>query len=134
MKVEITYPASVVGSVGKESASDDVLIEIGTYDHLDAEISKYFKEYPKGLTVSGGGIRFSYDKELKVLSTIAVYEVDSFPSEQQLSVITESSNDMIDLGFYGEDGWFVDVGSQSFYITLWDKEIDSKPTTIKVFE
>jgi hypothetical protein len=134
MKVEITYPARVVNSVRGESAPDDVLIEIGTYDHLDAEISRYFKEQPKGLTVSGGGIRFCYDKARKVLNTIAVYEVDAFPSELQLSVITESSNDMIDLGFYGEDGWFVDVGNQSFYITLWDKEIDIKPTTIKVIE
>ncbi len=132
MKIEISYRASVRNADRTSSVSEDVLEEIGRMKHLDANMSEHFKSKPLCTSVSGGGVKFEYNKNDGAIYTVAIYNTDIEPNDEQLSNIVTESNDLIDLGFYGEDGWFVDVGKESFYIQLWDKIANDKPTTIIV--
>jgi len=134
MKVNIAYKASVRNADTNGSVSKEVLEEIGNMEHMDANMSEHFKISPLGIIVSGGGIKFEYNKNEGSLYTVAIYDTNIKPNDEQLLTIVAESNDLIDLGFYGDDGWFVDVGDESFYIQLWDKNSSGKPVSVSVNE
>ena len=132
MKIEISYRASARNANKSEPVSEVALEEIGKLEHLNANISGYFSHSPIGISVSGGGVKFGYDCHTNLLTTIAIYETSAKPTEKQLKIIISESNAQIDLGFYGEDGWFVDIGEESYYIELWDKSVQKQPISIRV--
>ena len=76
-------------------------------------------------------MRFEYDENKKSVNSIATYYSDRSLSKEQLDELVECTTELMDRGYYGEDGWFVDIGERSFYILLVDPEaIDTQPLAI----
>lgn len=120
MKIEVRYNTRLTKCMSKKpSYPKRVLHEIGaTYSDAEARLSECFKVPVRGLTLADGGVRFEYDATRNRLYSIAIFFVDTLPSEQQMQALIEQTTDQLDYdGYYGVDGWFIDL-YQGFYLHL----------------
>lgn len=118
MKIEITYLALVTDDKQIPIFDDAVYREIGAMRDEEADLTKFFSGNTKGLSLKKGGVRFQYDRESKNIYSVATYFSDTTLSEIQLRELVVLTTDLMDKGYYGEDGWFLDIRQSSYYLQL----------------
>lgn len=89
----------------------------------DTKISDFFTKKISGLCISGGDVGFVFNTDKQMVYTLLTFRINPEPTTAQIDEIVNQANQQIDLGYYGEDGWFIDLTDGSYYLTLWDKTI-----------
>ncbi|KAB0548918.1 hypothetical protein F7R01_15945 [Pseudomonas argentinensis] len=135
MQIEIWYESTIKDSHIAEPKKIEDKFAIGRLNDPSAEISKFFEGSLLGLVIEDNGIHFKYDPNLDKLYCIALFTCKTKPSQPQLDALIKETSDQVDRGYYGEDGWFVDIGNNSYYIDLVDHDlIESQPASVVLRE
>jgi len=133
MEIDLKYTASVKNNDFENIFDENVYRQLGKLEHLNTNIPEFFASDTAGLKTEKADIKFEYDEKNKHLYTHIVFHVETKPTDIQLSKLARNSTDQLDRGYYGEDGWFVDVGSSGYYILLVDPDTDEKqPVSIEI--
>ena len=133
MEIEIWYKSAVRNAniVDNTRAADKA--EMGKMNDTSAQLSILFNTPISNLGVEDKGIRFEYDETHDQLFCIASFLLSSKPNKLQLDTLIEETTALIDRGYYGDDGWFVDIGKNSYYIDLVDHDlVGSQPYLVEV--
>lgn len=134
MKVEIKFRSRINESHISEPNSVSDFHVMGDLTDVDASLTKFFERSIPGLKVQDRGISFQCDHGKHLLYCVALFELDKKPSDEQLKQLVHEVMKQMDCGYYGEDGWFVDVGPNSYYIDLIDHSYQGdQPVSVKIF-
>ena len=106
---------------------------MGKFDDVSANISQFFNEKIEGLELVDRGIKLEYDRQTETLFCIVNFIVSTEPNQTQLEQLISETTAQLECGYYGDDGWFVDVGQNSYYINLVDPNfIKEQPSTVSL--
>ncbi len=130
--IEIKYRSRIMPANLVEPTERECLA-IGELADERASLSAFFKRDFSGLGIKDGGVYFQYESDPPCLYCVAVFQADFRPDENQLAHLLEETSRQIDSGYYGEDGWFVDIGQNSYYIIPLDRRYAcGQPVAVRV--
>ena len=121
-KLKLKYRALVMDSRQKPVADELVYRHIAGISDDSAALSTHFERPIPGVKISDVGVSFEYDEPSRVLLAVAAFDADIEPSEDQLKELVARTTPLMDRGYYGEDGWFLDIGNRGYYVLLVDPE------------
>jgi len=120
MKIQIKYRALVTDDKQKVVSEESIYRQIAGMVDNKAELSRFFEQPVSGLEFRDAGVSFQYDESSHVLLSVAGFYVETPPTDNQLNELTAETTRQMDRGYYGDDGWFIDIGESSYYVQLVD--------------
>lgn len=135
MLIKIKYRSRIRDSVIKEQSRSSDVEFIAHLSDPDVNLTRFFQSCFEGLGIKDRGVSFEFDESDNQLYCSAYIELDKKPSNEQLDCLVYEVTEQLDCGYYGEDGWFVDVGPNSYYIDLVDHGHTGKqPVSVKIVD
>lgn len=135
LEIQIKYQSKIKDANIINPNREKDFIKLGELEDKEAKLSTFFNKPMTDLVLIDKGIKFEYDSINEQLYCIAIYTTNTKPNNQQITRLIRETTEQLDRGFYGEDGWFVDIEENSYYIDLIDhNRVDSQPHSVSYID